>query len=646
MHKIAAVLSLFLLNISCKKLDVPSRDQLKANSIKGSLQFEYLNFAPTDPTARRGLELILQGRAFRPNGVPLQLVQTMYNARPYLNLGSFPLTAGPEQLSIFGKFPSFPGRTDGLGENGEDYTLGNSIVKIADCHDSVSKKEYMAFIPKDEFDNLDYCKTDKDKKIIASTVWHHNCFTCHAGAMGNRIIAGAHANYTDQYALSRELALLVSSLDSKSSENFLWPAGILPLPNVQKIAKDMGKTIVGMTDFDKRVLDKYLDYIVTELIPTLKWAKTAGDNIGPFTSFKGMGLLNPAKEGYSTFGRYEISPTDQEVFKNNTLPLVGVDANPWWNLKFKKTLFWAGDSEAINARQFIFAFTFQHEGMDVGMGNQSKRMAAVLQFAQKMHSPSYPGKIDWNLVTKGREIFHSKKIDKREGLTCSSCHGEYNQREANTSKWTVKFPGDMTGPIDVGTDPNYSRLANHVTSGIQQVLRDVETNMAKQLGPVKAKLYSPKITVASAEGVMPPPLVGLWASAPYFHNGSVPSVYYVLKAGKRPSIWTRPAFLPEALDQTKLGFVSEEQTEGTDRNLKADREKANKKEYHEPLSRDLRSIYFASDFGHDNKGHDFVTDWDDENIYAIIEFLKSVSGPDVLPARLDQGIDFSVGNVR
>jgi hypothetical protein len=48
----------------------------------------------------------------------------------------------------------------------------------------------------------------------------------------------------------------------------------------------------------------------------------------------------------------------------------------------------------------------------------------------------------------------------------------------------------------------------------------------------EAKLTHPK-------GYLAPPLYGVWASGPYFHNGSVPSVWEVLKSSERKPLWRR-----------------------------------------------------------------------------------------------------------
>ena len=45
--------------------------------------------------------------------------------------------------------------------------------------------------------------------------------------------------------------------------------------------------------------------------------------------------------------------------------------------------------------------------------------------------------------------------------------------------------------------------------------------------------------MADPGGYVPPPLDGIWASAPYFHNGSVPTVWHVLHPDERPKVWLR-----------------------------------------------------------------------------------------------------------
>src|SRR5207247_10915866 len=45
-------------------------------------------------------------------------------------------------------------------------------------------------------------------------------------------------------------------------------------------------------------------------------------------------------------------------------------------------------------------------------------------------------------------------------------------------------------------------------------------------------------------GYAAPALHGVWSTAPYLHNGSVPTVYHVLRYGERPTFWRRPLNTP------------------------------------------------------------------------------------------------------
>jgi hypothetical protein len=59
-----------------------------------------------------------------------------------------------------------------------------------------------------------------------------------------------------------------------------------------------------------------------------------------------------------------------------------------------------------------------------------------------------------------------------------------------------------------------------------------------------------------AAGYVAPPLIGVWASAPYFHNGSVPTVYGVLTAEARPKYFRRVGGAKE-YDAKNLGLKIE-----------------------------------------------------------------------------------------
>jgi len=95
-------------------------------------------------------------------------------------------------------------------------------------------------------------------------------------------------------------------------------------------------------------------------------------------------------------------------------------------------------------------------------------------------------------------------------------------------------------------------LADHLGrtfahAGALQPLSTLLMQLSTQLSPVSglplgASLGRVKGACSFEEktvGYVTPPLHGVWASAPYFHNGSVPDVWSVLKPEDRPTVWRR-----------------------------------------------------------------------------------------------------------
>jgi hypothetical protein len=51
--------------------------------------------------------------------------------------------------------------------------------------------------------------------------------------------------------------------------------------------------------------------------------------------------------------------------------------------------------------------------------------------------------------------------------------------------------------------------------------------------------YGEDEVIVNPSGYLAPPLDGVWASAPYLHNGSVPTLWHVLHPDERPVVWQR-----------------------------------------------------------------------------------------------------------
>src|SRR5690606_38783480 len=104
-----------------------------------------------------------------------------------------------------------------------------------------------------------------------------------------------------------------------------------------------------------------------------------------------------------------------------------------------------------------------------------------------------------------------------------------------------------------------------------------------------------------------PPLDAIWATAPYFHNGSVPTIEQVLNSSKRPTYWKRVDYDSSNYDWTTLGWPW----------LSA--------ESHADTSVDQRKyVYDTTISSHGNGGHTFGDHLSDADRAALIEYLKTL----------------------
>lgn len=108
---------------------------------------------------------------------------------------------------------------------------------------------------------------------------------------------------------------------------------------------------------------------------------------------------------------------------------------------------------------------------------------------------------------------------------CAQCHGTYEKawNQVSAAKFSALSPSELlettrvaypeqTRAVDVGTDP-----------GRYLGMRSLE----RALNPLEISQKN-GIVIRAQKGYVPPPLVGIWARWPYFHNNSAPSLCAVL----------------------------------------------------------------------------------------------------------------------
>ncbi|WHO39354.1 c-type cytochrome [Sphingobium sp. AP49] len=149
-----------------------------------------------------------------------------------------------------------------------------------------------------------------------------------------------------------------------------------------------------------------------------------------------------------------------------------------------------------------------------------KDARAIFDWLGSYHAQPFPGPVKRAAAQRGAAIY---------ARTCASCHGDYGWRGDRPT--LMRFPNWIG---DVGTDA--LRAAVFDRSLAQAVDRTS---------------YRATIAVRTGQGYAAPPLSGLWASAPYLHNGSVPTLAALLTPSMRPR---RFMVGGHALDLTAVGL--------------------------------------------------------------------------------------------
>jgi hypothetical protein len=354
-----------------------------------------------------------------------------------------------------------------------------------------------------------------------------------------------------------------------------------------------------------------------------KHLRARGDNFGPYSVWRlGAQLVDPANKGLE-IGK---ETTELEALLNS-MELPPVDPMAWWLMKYKKLDYWYADAGIDNAASFSINFTIAHAEMNAHHEEHVKTVAKALAFARETQSPIYPSSLDADLVRQGADLFHgrTKPVEASGFTACKTCHGTYTRKPTQSD---LSRPGSWT------VDYNFSHLLRNVKTdktynATLQRLQPIAEHINKLKTYFTAKgtpELSPQAAVPNKEGYVAPPLVGVWASAPYFHNGSVPTIEAVLNSPARPEIWAREHRDPHAYDLETPGMryrnVSRDEFEKSAANAAG-------KPHFSQVAIDHGANYDTQAFGHANTGHTFGDQLTVQERRAVIEFLKSLSGPDM-----------------
>ncbi|WP_133164238.1 rubber dioxygenase RoxB [Solimonas fluminis] len=267
-----------------------------------------------------------------------------------------------------------------------------------------------------------------------------------------------------------------------------------------------------------------------------------------------------------------------------TQPSTGTEDPPvWWNVGSRSAKFFDG-GQVMDAKRIELSFHFPNTPFHFDMAADKQWILDHQQdsdaWIMSLKSPAWPenklGEIDTALAQQGAILFHSKDlwaaklnnpVPKPPGGngSCASCHGAYSPRFVHDPAYldTPLLEGIAANivPIEViGTDrrrlDGNSQLVALAARSNWFAYNDGEKN--ENGVSLCADWNDTALRGDRKLGYLAPPLYGVWATAPYFHNGAVPNLWQVLQPADRPAIWRRlskPA--PAGLEgKVVMGFDS------------------------------------------------------------------------------------------
>lgn len=340
---------------------------------------------------------------------------------------------------------------------------------------------------------------------------------------------------------------------------------------------------------------KMFGYLAKRMLFFYEQIKYAGSPDGSTVSDSGLGRSNPWSVVKNMLADHLENKDSSDFPKEVGGP---INTPVLWGFDQSKRIFWMGVTNSMEERNLAqgIALVTDYNNDTYETTISLRKLHQISEYSKKITPPVWDetvlGPIDQVKATLGKALYKTN---------CLSCHA--SSSNMTTASFTYNY-------MDVGTDPEYYKGQVASFYG-KDLFKDVLTPWLKK---VKAASYQrEKITnpnlfeynrtpvfweAPSGNKPEARPLYGAWASAPFLHNGSVPSIMQLLT---KPTDRVTSFYVGSTeYDTANLGFKDEQLY----------------------FSYQLQTTC-ATCTGNSNQGHDFGTSLSKEEKLELIEFLKS-----------------------
>ena len=248
------------------------------------------------------------------------------------------------------------------------------------------------------------------------------------------------------------------------------------------------------------------------------------------------------------------------------------DPPAWWALATKTRVYTDGSAPQSGHRTFM-ATQLAFGTTQAELEALEPSYIALRQYLLTLAPPAWPFTApDVAAVERGRALFRAQ---------CTTCHRDDRCERMNSVE---------IGRLSVGTDPERSLKYT-----------DNEVSL------INGTWFGAPSPHRATGAYLVPSLRGVWASAPYFHNGSVPTLAGVLDSTSRPRFFRILGTSRADYDQVKVGLQVELFTAAPPNPTRANR----------------AAVYDTTRTGLGNRGHTYGDALTAAQRADVIVFLKT-----------------------
>lgn len=388
-----------------------------------------------------------------------------------------------------------------------------------------------------------------------------NCAFCHTGTVREtpadepRLVLGMPANQLDIQEFFR--FILECSLDPRLTADNLM--GRIEEAGGELDAVDRliyANVLIGQVKLTVLGLQQRIGVLMQDDVTA--WGRGRVDTFNPYKSIEFNWPLDRLPHD-ELIGASDFPSLWNQQPRARSLPHA---PNGMW-------LHWDGNNNSVDERNLSAS-------LGAGVTPTTIDHAAlrrVRDWAWTLPPPEYPFAIDRDLARQGETIY---------AAYCTDCHADHRFRDGEVAGSQV---GTVVPIEEIGTDPFRLNSYTYTFAANQYMLYPESEYRFRHF--------------RKTEGYANHPLDGIWARAPYLHNGSVPTLRDLLEPPEdRPVRFYRGY---DVYDRERLGFVSHVASE-------------NGMDYF---------LYDTTEPGNGNGGHLYGTALDPEDKRALVEYMKT-----------------------